>query len=349
MAWGAGRPPNPFGGIDVRDVRAEDRSEAAISRLAEPLEGGAMLAGRMSLLVLYLATFLATSLDTLFRPAFDALLPGIVAREALVAANGAIETSRAVAGVLAPALGGLLVARAPIGVLPLLDAATFLGFFVALPRLGAGGAPPVRSGRRPSPGHDLREAWQFLRDRRGILVLIVLLALVNLGMAPMGVLVPAMVRKEYGLGAAAVGMASSAFAAGVFLVSQVLVWYRRRDRLTTELLGGIVALGLADLLMSLTRRFPVALVGSLLAGGATSLVLIMGQALFQGAVPDALRGRVFSLRRAIGTALRPVSLVGGGVLADLASPHLAVAAAGTLILTGCAGFLALPAQERELT
>ena len=307
--------------------------------------GVAMLAGRMSLPVLYLATFLATSLDTLFRPAFDALLPGIVARESLVAANGAIEVSRAMTGVLAPALGGLLVASAPIGLLPLLNAASFLGFIVALPRIRVQVAPPDPGRRRRSTRHDLQEAWQFLRDRQDILALIALLALANLGMAPMGVLVPAMIRKEFGLGAAAVGMTSSAFAVGVFLVSQGLVWYRPRWQLARVLTGGIIALGLADLLISLTRRLPVALAGSLLAGAATSLVLIIGQAIFQGTVPDALRGRVFSLRRAIGTALRPVSLVGGGAVADLASPHLAVAvAAGTLIITGCAGFVALPAR-----
>ncbi len=67
--------------------------------------------------------------------------------------------------------------------MPLLDAASFLGFIVALPRIGGSGA--------------------------------------------------------------AVGMTSSAFAAGVFLVSQGLVWYRRRGRLATVLTGGIIAL--ADL------------------------------------------------------------------------------------------------------
>lgn len=290
-----------------------------------------MVTGHMTLAVLYLFTFLMATLEQFSMPIVSAAIPNLVRRESLVAANGLLETGKAVGGIAAPALGGMLLIWLPIGALLIVNASTFAVNAALL----AGVSQSLKSSRGPKAGsirEDFAAGVAFLRRRRDLVLLIVILSLANMAVAPVGVLVPAAVKKDFGLGASQVGIAMSVFALGVLFSSQLLAWIRRVGSEALVLLVGLLALGAGQLLFGLTSRFALALGGSFIAGAAIIVVTVMGQTLFQRIVPDEVLGRVLSIRRALMTVLRPIGLLGGAAIADGSRPQIAIVAASSVIV-----------------
>ena len=69
--------------------------------------------------------FLVGAGQSFFRPAYGALMPGIVPAKDLVSANSLTAVARQGASVLGPAIGGALVALAGVRLALVVDAATF--------------------------------------------------------------------------------------------------------------------------------------------------------------------------------------------------------------------------------
>jgi len=90
------------------------------------------LAGDLRIELLYAITFLVGILTVLFDVAYQAFLPSLVRSDALVDANSRLETSRSLAQVIGPSVGGLLVQAftAPIAILA--DVASFAFAALAL-------------------------------------------------------------------------------------------------------------------------------------------------------------------------------------------------------------------------
>ncbi|HSR23691.1 MAG TPA: MFS transporter, partial [Candidatus Eisenbacteria bacterium] len=105
--------------------------------------------------VLYAIAFLIGILTVLFDVAYQAFLPSLVHLESLVDANSKLETSRSMAQVIGPSLGGVLVqlVTAPLAILA--DA----GSFVVL-------AAMLRSIRDPESRPDPVERPSLLREVR---------------------------------------------------------------------------------------------------------------------------------------------------------------------------------------
>ena len=95
----------------------------------------AFLAGRLSLPLLYLVSFLIGVLTVFFDVAYQAYLPSLVQRSQLVEANSKLEASRATATVAGPGIAGFVVGivTAPFAIA--LDALSFLGSALSLSRI----------------------------------------------------------------------------------------------------------------------------------------------------------------------------------------------------------------------
>jgi len=91
--------------------------------------------------------------DALFAPAFGSIVPEIVPRESLAQANALDQFVRPVAGVLGPALAGLIIAIWGAGTALLVDAATF----------GASTATALLLTPRPFEPEPGRSAWRDVK------------------------------------------------------------------------------------------------------------------------------------------------------------------------------------------
>lgn len=255
-------------------------------------------------------------------PATHALIPGLVPLADLDAAVALNSSTGNIARAVGPALGAGLYATIGPGLTFLVSAlayATFLLSLVAMPYVD----PP--KGRDSS----LRAGLRFLRSQPGMVRLLASGAVLGFGVDPILTLTPP-IAAMFGLGDVFVGILASAFGLGAMLV--LLVIGRPGLPLPRLVVVGfsLLAAGLAALAVS---PVPVmAVLAMVVAGAGFLLVTTALMSLLQRQVPEEYRGRVMALWTAAYLGSRPLAAGFNGLMADLVSLRLALAAAAVLMI-----------------
>ena len=172
-----------------------------------------------------------------------------------------------------------------------------------------------------------------------ILAITVMFMAFNVGEGVLLVLLPAYARDVLGAGPEAYGVLVSAFTAGVLIGSVVIgavrwPWPLGRSIAAAQLAAGAVAVGLIG-----RPSLPVAVLILALVGLFASPLTIWAQTIRMGLIPEALRGRVFSLLRTLMQSTPPA----GGVLAGavLAAGGLVPAIVAISVVMGAPGAIGL--------
>jgi len=222
-----------------------------------------------------------------FYPAVVGVMPLIVPREQLGAANGVRATALSGGEIAGPVFGGLLIAGVGPGWALGLDAATF--FVSALFLLGLRLPPSVA--REPSTFlADLREGWGVFRSMTWVWAIVLAAALGNMIWAAWSVLGPVIAERSLG-GAAAWGFVLGAMGVGALIGSVVAI----RARPERPLVWATIAYGLVVFpLAFLAAGVPLALlaIGGLLGGLSSMLGNTIWEATLQSHVPEESLGRV---------------------------------------------------------
>ena len=299
-----------------------------------------------------------------FDPAERALLPRLVGEERLVSANALNALNNNLGRLVGPALGGLLYAWGGLGVVVLVDVASFVGSAALIgliraearperldPALEAGASAWRRAGGEWRAGVSLVGRSRPLRT---------IFAALGLGFVAEGTFgvgfTPLIVDALRG-GAEGVGLVSSAQAVGG-LVAGVLV-ARVGGRVAPRLLfgGGMVGLGLTDLGVANAANLAppgaaavaVAMGFMLLAGFPVVASQAAGEGLLQTLTADAFRGRVFgALGAAQGLAILMGTLAGGVLIDAVGAVPVMSAGAAMWIVGGVVALARLPAGERAV-
>ncbi len=282
--------------------------------------------------VMYLLIAVSAFLDYLYSVIFSAIIPQLVDREDLSKANGWIETSNAVAGIISPAAAGLLLLWLGYAISFILTAFLFavswaclIGTNFAVSTVPKPLAQDLALGHRAVLNNFIH-AVKSIFSKRWLLYLVAMPALANLAMAPLGALVPAAIKLEWGLGAQEAGVATAMFAAGVLVATQFFAWVRIPQRLAV-LAATILFLGLGTLLTGLLA-YPYLLLGSFLAGGGTIGLGITARTLLQLNVNHTLLGQTLATQRALRMALRPAGLMLGALLGEFLGARAAIGVLG---------------------
>jgi len=251
--------------------------------------------GWLNLPLLALLGFIGAAGTVAYSVATPALIPSLVPRPALPAANGRIELARTTAFVAGPALGGMLVGW--IGANWAFGIATSLSVLAVI--LLSGVREPARS--KPLPRHPLvevREGAAFVFRHPLLRPVFTTQVVFNLAFFVLqAAYVPYAVR-HLGLDAFGVGLTLAAYGAG--LVVGALLASRIVAALPFGLVVGIGPLcGLAaSLLMVLTIPLPSPLIAGLgffLLGVGPVVWVVSTTTLRQTVTPAALLGRVSAL------------------------------------------------------
>ncbi len=150
---------------------------------------------------LIVATSIATSL---FDPAYSAAVPSIVADEQLPAANGLNMENGAVGGLVGPLAGGALIAVTDIGWVMVVNAATFAwsAACIATCRLPRPVGATLPGGERAH----LRGTIDELRAIPGLGRVVALATTLNMVVAPVPMMIAALVVDRLGAGPTTFGM-----------------------------------------------------------------------------------------------------------------------------------------------
>jgi len=295
--------------------------------------------GRGDLWIVYLVMAVEASLGQLNDPARNALVPALVAREELVAANGLIGLNRNLARLAGGPLGGVLVEVAGLPGLVVGDAVSFLAGAALLSlvgsragRAGVGegrAAGPEPSGVAPTPGGSptgggflgewvdgLGVIWRDRRLRWGLVVA----GLASVAQGIFVVLFVLFVTRVLGGGGAEVGLLRGVQAVGGLLGGVLVVGAARRLEPGRLLGGSLLAFGGIALTCWNSPQLTTAMwwyLGLFVAAGIPGVgVLSALTALVQAQADDAYLGRVFATFFGVEAGLQAVGILLAGLLGD---------------------------------
>jgi MFS family permease len=265
-------------------------------------------------------------------PARQSFVLEMVERHVLTNAIALNSTMFNMAVAIGPAIGGLTYALFGPGWCFTINGLSFVAVIAALGtmKLAPRTLPPVKR----STFAEIRVGLAAVGADRRILGIILLLAALSLFGMSFAVLMPAWAVQVLGGDARTNGFLQSARGIGALLAAlgiASLAHRRFKGKLVT---AASFALPVALVLFSLTRTLPLSLL-MLLAVGSTNIVVNnLANALVQGLVPDAVRGRVMGVYMLAFFGIMPVgALLAGGLATAFGAPlTVAISAVGFL---GC--------------
>ena len=282
----------------------------------------AVVSGLLSIPVLAVLGFIGAAGTVGFSVAAPALVPALVPREALAAANGRLELARSMAFAAGPALAGALVSwagAAPAFVLAAMLSASALVLLLALPE-------PVRAQLAPRrhPATELKEGAVMVWGSP-LLRPILLTAIVwNIAWFVLqAAYVPYAVRL-LGLDAQAVGFTLAFYGVGMVLGALAAPRVLRALPFGRAILLGPAVSVLASATMVATLALPgfgLAALSYFFFGVGPIIWAISSTTLRQTVTPSAMLGRVTAIFLAVNMGARPVgAALGGWVGASFGEP-----------------------------
>jgi MFS family permease len=248
-----------------------------------------------SLWPLFLLPALSAGLSGCDSSARNAVIPNMVERSDVAAANAMFQALFQLGGVVGPAVAGLLLAGAGVRFVYWVDVATFAAALVAVFLISA--QRPKERGNPPGL-RSVLEGFRFVRGRQQIQGAYV----IDLNAMVFGMpraLFPALATTVFRGGASTVGFLYAAPGAGALLGALTTGWVSRVRRQGLAVIIAVIVWGLAIAAFGLVHWLPAALILLAVAGWADVISAVFRNTIIQLAVTDALRGRLSGLQTAV--------------------------------------------------
>ena len=172
---------------------------------------------------------------------------------------------------------------------------------------------------RPPPSSyfvDARSGLVFARQNRFVSRLLVVQALASFATGATGAMLVVLAEHHLQLPPAGFAWLIGAIGVGALLGPLIPNALARDYRDARWLFVAYIIRGIGDVLIAIFASLPIALVLLVIYGLNTSSGMVVFNSTVQGAVPDAVRGRVFTLLDVTWSAMRLISLALGGLLVD---------------------------------
>lgn len=298
---------------------------------------GFLLWGRLlHLWELYVLGFFFGVADAFAWPAATTLLPSLVKREQLVAANSVFQTTGQLTAIVAPAPAGLVIKALGTAWAFFIDAISFLFIIAALWRLPD--PPKAASAAKPPVWRSILDGITYVRRDVPLRSLMLVAAMLNFCISgPIGVGLPYLVKTKFG-SAAAYGLVVSAMAAGG-LLGALLAGILKIKRRGLLLLGTCVVISAGIASIGLLGRLWVIMAVLLLVGCSAGVSNVHIAAWIQQRIDATVRGRVFSVLMLGNFGLMPVSLAVAGLMIAWNLKLMFALAGVSMVLITAFGFL----------
>jgi MFS family permease len=286
------------------------------------------LSGTATLPIVYLLATLGGIAFVLDGPGRQSLTFEMVGPRELpnaVALNsGLVNASR----IIGPAIAGVIIAVAGVGLCFVVNTISFLAVLAALVAMRTTELYPVASDRTVTLLKGTREGLAFAWHDRQVRVVLVVMTCVGLVGFNFNTLVPLLVSDTLHVDARAFGLLSAAFGLGAFCGAIATASFKRAT-FKAFVLG---TAGFSTLLIALAPVHQAWLAGVLLVGIGASFTLFAANAnaLVQLAAPDHLRGRLVALYLFSFVGLAPLGSLLSGELVEIGGTRLAFVVSGSV-------------------
>jgi DHA3 family macrolide efflux protein-like MFS transporter len=297
-------------------------SGAGLSTLAIAL---LLLSNHLDIWHIYLATAVSSIFNSFQWPAYTAAITLLVPKQHLGRSSGMTQLGEAIARIISPMLGGILLAAIQIWGVLLIDFATFLFALVTLLSVRFPDSKTTIAGQagKGSLLGELAYGWHYITARPGLLGLLAFFAATNFTIGIVVTLVTPLVLSF--ASAIVLGTVLSTGGIGMLLGSIIMsVWGGPKQRIL-----GILGFGLLQGIVVFVGGLRSS--AFLIAAAAfvflfnTPIIFGCSQVIWQRKVAPEIQGRVFALRRMIAMSSSPLASLVAGPLADyLFEPLLVV-------------------------
>lgn len=297
-----------------------------------------IVGGQLQLWMLITAATVAATCRAFHRPALQASFPQLVPESGLNRANSLYQMAEAGANLIAPPVGGVLVAWLGTGAVVGISAVTYV---IAAATLFLAVIPPVTRtvsaaavGLRGFVGEMSAGLSYLWNGQRMLFFMLCTFALVNFALSPIGPLLPFIAEQRMGLDSTGFGVLLVGLPVGTILGALVMSVIGQRMRRGPGVIWGIAVIGLALIAVSQFTSAPPAIATFVLMGVALSAANVCSNGMFQTLVPRDMQGRVFAVRSSIAQAASPLSLALVGAISVAVPPHTILLAAGVIATAG---------------
>lgn len=265
---------------------------------------------------IYVGVVFSAILGSFQWPAYIAAITMLVQPKDYVRVNGLLEFGNAATGIAGPMLGGLLLWTIGVPKILLIDLVTFLVaagtlLLVRIPR------PEQSEEGKRGKGSIWKEAgfgWTFIRERPGLMRLLLLFACLNLVMSMCGVAVIPMIRGY--ANQAVVGVIMSLVGVGSLVGGLLMSSTGGFKKRIHGVLLGWALMSICFILVAIRPNYYLAGVGVFCWYVVLTLMNTSSQAIWQAKTPRDVQGRVFAVRRMIAQFTVPIGDFSAGPLAD---------------------------------
>ncbi|MEO5941031.1 MAG: MFS transporter [Candidatus Limnocylindrales bacterium] len=265
--------------------------------------------------ILYLVAFVLGCFETMFDTAANSMLPSVVGKDKVVAANSRLNAVElTMNNFIGPPLGGFLAGLAMAAAFGAV-AAGYLGALLCLATL-TGSFRAVRDGPPASIASEIRDGMSYLVHHRLLRTMALVVGPMNLGsMAVFGILVLYVVAPgPLGLDGIGFGLLTTAIAIGTVVGTLLASRIERaigRANLFVACIGSLLVMDLVWIVVPEPLAIGAILAVSSSIGGAFNVVF---GSIRQRIVPNHLLGRVMASFRMISWGALPLGALLGGII-----------------------------------
>ena len=270
--------------------------------------------------LLYVIGFAQASIGTFFNPARSALIPNIVPKQSLLAANSLTQTTQIIFGLLGTAAAGAMIGLLdmywPVFVI---DALTFFTALLFVASITFRGQIDARPGRSTSPRAIFGELVGGLQITFGNRILagtILALGVTMLGLGAVNVLLVPLIVNDLQIPETWFAGVEFAQTSAMILSGALVTVLAAKFKPTQILAVSFVGVGLVIGLMSGVSAAWHLILILFAAGWFITPLQASAQTIAQTAVPDEVRGRTGAANNAFITTANLISMAAAGMLAD---------------------------------
>jgi DHA3 family macrolide efflux protein-like MFS transporter len=289
-----------------------------------------------SIYQIYVLIFFIGLFEQLSTASRLSVLPNIVERKALLAANSLYQLTSMMAFIIGPALGGIIVGYIGITEALLFDAATyfFSAFFVLQIHL----TEQERKIKERSLFGDIKDGFVYIRHSAIISYILTIFAVIMLSFGILNVLFVFYARDVLHVDAESFGLLLSCQAIGSLVGAAAVNNLAQKVRKSYLILGGILCLGILILLLSVVTSFYVALLIMVFLGIGSMTINIPSMTVAQEVVPDDMRGKMMGTASTLINTTSIISMGMGGIAGTYFNVQVIFFCCGVgVLLTGIMG------------
>ncbi|WP_312354215.1 MFS transporter [Aminipila sp.] len=274
--------------------------------------------GKLEIWHLYLINTLNGLMNTVQQPASDVAISLLVPQKHYQKVSGLRSFSNSLVTILTPVIATAMLSFTSIRIVILFDLITFATAFVSL--LCFIKIPNVTdqdSARCEMILQSAKSGLRYLKNNRGILDLILFLAVINFTASIFNAALPAMILSRAGGGELALGIVNTVTGLATLLGSiLVAVLPPPKSRVRVICNSLLFSMSTENFILAFGRSTPVWCLGAILGWIFIPIMSANMDVLFRTKIPIEMQGRVYSVRNTFQFFTIPLGYLCGGIWVD---------------------------------